>query len=413
MQNSIIKKIADQEFTDSNTLKKKIEEGKIVIVKNRKRSIKPLAIGEGLRVKINANIGSSTANPELEDEIKKLKIAEAAGTDSVMDLSVGGDLKKIRKKILEVSNLAVGTVPIYEAAIKAEKKYGSFESLTAQDILETIEEQAIQGVDFFTIHSGITKDIIENSDLRQRKGGIVSRGGAIISRWIIANKKENPLYEYFDEILDIAKKYHVVLSLGDGLRPGAISDSLDSFQIKELLNLGILTEIARKRSLGIIIEGPGHVPINQIEANISLEKEVCKGAPFYVLGPLVTDIALGFDHISSAIGGALASMYGADFLCVVTPKEHIGHPNSEDIKLGVIAARIAAHSADLIKNSKFKKIDDDISFFRKRRDWNKLVNLSIYPQGVKKTTKGLKLSDVCSMCGRYCSLKIMENCPLV
>jgi len=413
MQNRLIKKIADQEFTDVRTLKKKIDEGRIVIVRNKRRSIEPLAIGEGLRVKVNANIGASTANPEIKDEIKKLKVAEAAGTDSVMDLSVGDNLKKIRKRILERSGRVVGTVPIYEAAIKAEKKYGSFERLTAQDILETIEGQAKEGVDFFTIHSGITKDIVENPNFQQRKGGIVSRGGAIISRWIIANKKENPLYEYFDDILDIAKKYRVVLSLGDGLRPGAISDSLDSHQVSELLNLGALTDIGRKKNVGIIIEGPGHVPINQIEANVSLEKEICKGAPFYVLGPLVTDIALGYDHISSAIGGALASMYGADFLCVVTPKEHLGHPDSEDIKLGVIAARIAAHSVDLLKNSKFKKIDDDISSLRKSREWNKLINLSIYPQGIRNMSKELKLSDVCSMCGRYCSLKIMDNCPLV
>ncbi|MFC1599315.1 phosphomethylpyrimidine synthase ThiC [Candidatus Omnitrophota bacterium] len=413
MKKSMTKEIADQECLSPAFLEKKIEEGRIVLVRNKKRNIRPLALGQGLRVKINANLGSSTANPELKDEIKKLKVAQETGADAVMDLSVGGDLKKIRKKILATSPLAVGTVPLYEACIKAEKKYGSFLRLTPQDILETIEEQAKEGVDFFTIHSGITQGILEHTTIGKRMGGIVSRGGALISRWIISNKKENPLYEYFDDILDIASKYGVALSLGDGLRPGALSDSLDILQVSELMNLGILTEKARRRNVGVIIEGPGHVPINQIEANVRLEKEICKGAPFYVLGPLVTDIALGYDHISSAIGGALASLYGADFLCVVTPKEHIGHPSTDDIKQGIIAARIAAHSVDLVKKPHLKKADDTLSALRKKREWRKLINLSIYPQETKRLTKKLKLTDVCSMCGKYCSLKIMEDCPLI
>lgn len=413
MSNNLIQKLATQENISLKIFRNKIQQGKIVIVKNKKRNIKPLAIGENLRVKINANLGTSTSNPQIKDEIKKLKAAQASGADTVMDLSVGGNLSKIRKKIIENSHLPVGTVPIYEAAIEAETKYGSFEHMSANHILEIIEYQAQQGVDFFTIHSGITKNIIENSNLHKRKGGIVSRGGAMIARWIMANKKENPLYEYFDQILDIAKRYNIVLSLGDGLRPGAIADSLDSFQIQELLNLGTLTKKAQKKGVQVIIEGPGHVPINQIEANVRLEKEICNQAPFYVLGPLVTDIALGFDHISSAIGAALASLYGADFLCVVTPKEHLGHPDTEDIKRGVIAARIAAHSVDLIRNPKARIIDDQISHFRKKRDWKKHINLSIYPREAKKLAKGLKLHDVCSMCGEYCSLKIMEKCLLV
>lgn len=413
MSNNLIQKLAALENISLKNLRQKIGHGKVVIVKNKKRKIKPLAIGEGVRIKINANLGTSTKNPLIKDEIKKLKVAQASGADTVMDLSVGGDLGKIRKKILDNCLLPVGTVPIYEAAIEAEAKYGSFEHMSANHILKTIEHQAQQGVDFFTIHAGITKSIIENSKLQKRKGGIVSRGGAIISRWIIVNKKENPLYEYFDQILDIAKKYNIVLSLGDGLRPGAISDSLDNFQIQELLNLGILTKKALKKGVQIIIEGPGHVPINQIEANVRLEKEICNQAPFYVLGPLVTDTALGFDHISSAIGGALASLYGADFLCVVTPKEHLGHPDAEDIKRGVIAARIAAHSVDLTRNPKFRMVDDQISYFRKKRDWKKHISLSIYPKEAKKIAKGLKLHDTCSMCGEYCSLKMMENCLLV
>ncbi|MFC1514340.1 phosphomethylpyrimidine synthase ThiC [Candidatus Omnitrophota bacterium] len=411
MQNSL-KAIARSENIDLKILKKNIEEGRAVVVRNRKRKIAPLAIGQGLRIKINANIGASTQDPRPGAEIRKVSAAQEAGADSLMDLSVGGDLKKIRKRIIEASTKVVGTVPIYEAAVKAEKKYGSFERMTGDDIIETIEEQAAEGVDFFTIHSGITKDIIEKTKVKKRKAGIVSRGGAILARWILANKKENPLYARFEEIIEIANKYNVALSLGDGLRPGAIADSLDFFQTTELKNLGHLTGIGRKKGAAIIIEGPGHVPIDEIEANVRLQKEICKGAPFYVLGPLVTDIALGFDHISSAIGGALACMHGADFLCVVTPKEHLGHPNEEDIRQGVIAARIAAHSVDLIRNKKLRKQDDDISDFRRKRNWKKHVALSIYPKQAQEVVKDLKTSDVCSMCGKYCSLQIMEECSL-
>ncbi len=412
MNKSTLKTISEKENIPLSLLKKNIEAGKAVIVKNRLRKVKPLAIGKGLRVKTNANIGTSSESPDIKDEIKKLKVAEHAGADSVMDLSVTENLKSVRKRIIAASKIIVGTVPIYECAIKAEKQYGSFERMTKSEVIETIEEQAKEGVDFFTIHAGVTKEIILNDSFKQRTGGIVSRGGAILSRWMVVNKKENPLYEYFDDILDIAKKYDITLSLGDGLRPGALSDSLDTLQLSELLTLGKLTRRARKKGVKIIIEGPGHVPIDQIETNMRLEKQICGEAPFYVLGPLVTDIALGFDHISSAIGGAIAALYGADFLCVVTPKEHLGHPDEKDIKEGVIAARIAAHSADIIHNPKLKIRDDNLSKARRKRDWKTHIELSLNPGEVKKRTKGLKFSDVCSMCGKYCSLKIMETCPL-
>lgn len=412
MNKSILKTISEEENTSLSQLKKNVETGKAVIVKNKLRRIKPLAIGKGLRVKTNANIGTSSESPDIKDEIKKLKVAESAGADSVMDLSVTENLKSVRKRIIAASKIIVGTVPIYESAIKAEKKYGSFERMSKSEVIETIEEQAEEGVDFFTIHSGVTKEIILNNSFRQRTGGIVSRGGAILSRWMIVNKKENPLYEYFDDILDIAKKYDITLSLGDGLRPGALADSLDILQISELLTLGKLTQRARKKGVKVIIEGPGHVPIDQIKTNMQLEKQICGEAPFYVLGPLVTDIALGFDHISSAIGGAIAAFYGADFLCVVTPKEHLGHPDEKDIKEGVIAARIAAHSADIIRNPKLRIRDNNLSKARRKRDWKTHIKLSLNPEEVKERTKGLTFSDVCSMCGKYCSLKIMETCPL-
>jgi phosphomethylpyrimidine synthase len=401
--------IAKSEEIPVSILKEYIDKGETVIVKNRYRNIKPLGIGKGLKVKVNTNLGASTKRPEIKDEIAKLKASIQAGTDTVMDLTVGKNIRKIRKRILEESTVPVGTVPIYQAAHKAEEKYGSFERITPDDILSLIEEQAQEGVDFFTLHSGIKKAILDSGNLKDRQGGIVSRGGALISRWIQVNKKENPLYEYFDDILKILKKYGVTLSLGDGLRPGAIADSLDYFQIQELLTLGELKKRAAKQNVPVIIEGPGHVPLDQIQANVVLQKQLCGNAPFYILGPLVTDIASGFDHISSAIGGALACLYGADFICVVTPKEHIGHPNIDDIKQGIVAARIAAHAVDIVRNPKLRRKDTKISIARKNRNWKEHINLSIYPEQIRKLAEKRHLSEVCSMCGKYCSLEIMEK----
>ncbi len=410
MNNKDLSYIAKTEDIPLSLLKEYIERGETVVVRNKNRNIKPLGIGKGLKVKVNTNIGASTQRPETKDEIEKLKASIQAGTDTVMDLTVGKNISKIRKRIIKNSTVPVGTVPIYQAASIANQKYGSFEKITPQEILTTIEEQAKDGVDFFTIHSGITKDILEKGNLESREGGIVSRGGALISRWILKNKKENPLYEYFDDILKILKKYDAVLSLGDGLRPGAIADSLDYFQIQELLTLGKLAQRAREKKVQVIIEGPGHVPLDQIETNVVLQKQICKGAPFYILGPLVTDIASGFDHISSAIGGALACMAGADFICVVTPKEHVGHPNIEDIKQGIIAAKIAAHSVDIVRDPKRRKRDSRVSIARKNRNWKKHLELSIYPEQIRKSVEKRQISEVCSMCGKYCSLEIMEEC---
>lgn len=409
----LLEEIAKKEEISLKKLKKHIEEGRVVLLKNRKRKSKPLAIGEDLSIKINTNIGTSSRNPEITDELKKAQLAEEMGSDTIMDLSVSDDCEKLRKLLLQKTKLPLGTVPVYEAAIRAEKKYGSFERMEIEDILEVIEKQAKEGVDFFTIHCGITKEIVWNLSFKKRTAGIVSRGGAIITRWIIANNKENPFYEHFSEILNIAKKYNVVLSLGDGLRPGSIIDSLDEFQIKELLNLGRLSRICLNKEVGVIIEGPGHVPINQIETNVILEKQICSGIPFYVLGPLVTDIALGFDHIASAIGSSLAALAGADFLCVVTPREHLGHPDLEDIKRGVIASKIAAHSVNLLKKKTFLKKDLEISQARKKRKWQKQIKYAIDTSEAKEMIGKLKLTDICSMCGKYCSLKIIEDCPAI
>jgi len=408
----ITSKLSKIENISQKKLSEGINKGSIVVLKNKNRKIKPLAIGKGLSVKINTNIGTSTDSYDPKYELKKLNAALEAKADTIMDLSVGGDIRKTRKVILANSPIPVGTVPIYEAAIKAKKKFGDFSEMTPELILETIEEQAKDGIDFFTIHAGIDKNTVKRLQSKKRYGGVVSRGGAILVRWIIENQKENPLITYFPQILDIAKKYNIALSLGDGMRPGALSDSLDYFQIKELINLGKLVKLAKKKGVQVIIEGPGHVPINQIELNVKLQKELCYDTPFYILGPLVLDSALGFDHITSAIGSSIAAMHGADFICVVTPKEHLGQPNPQDIKQGTIAAKIAAHAVNILKNKTLRQQENLLSKARRKRDWDNHIARSLFPREAKKLTKGLKLSDVCTMCGNYCSLKIIDSCDL-
>jgi phosphomethylpyrimidine synthase len=410
----LMKRIASVEGVSPKLVLSLIKEGKVVIPNNKKHKLKkPCGIGYGLTTKINANIGTSTDKSEISDELCKLNIAVKYGADAVMDLSVGGNLRKIRKEILKNSPIPVGTVPIYEIAVNASKTKGNFLNFSAQDMLDFLELQAKEGVDFFTIHAGVTRDALNALKKQKRVLGIVSRGGAILTAWMSKHKKENPFYEYFERILDIAYKYDVTLSLGDGLRPGSILDATDKAQLFELKILGELAERAKKRNVQVIIEGPGHVPINEIEKNIALEKKFCHQAPFYVLGPLVTDVAAGYDHISASIGGALAASFGADFLCYVTPAEHLRHPSLEDVREGVIASKIAAHAADIVKGRK-SAIDWDrrMSEARKKRDWKKQIQLSIDPDKAKHYRASSKpnLRDVCTMCGKYCSIKLMEEC---
>ncbi|PIP20647.1 MAG: phosphomethylpyrimidine synthase [Candidatus Omnitrophica bacterium CG23_combo_of_CG06-09_8_20_14_all_40_11] len=410
----LMKIIAHEEGKSPDLILKGVKEGKVVILHNRKRNIKkPCAVGWGLRTKVNANIGTSTDKSQINDELKKIEVALNYGTDTIMDLSVGGNLKKIRKQILEYSPVPVGTVPVYEIAVNAQKIKRNFLKFTIDDVLDTLESQAKEGVDFFTIHAGVTKKSLKVLKKHKRLLDIVSRGGAILASWMVYYKKENPFYEYFDKILDIAYAYDITLSLGDGLRPGSILDATDKAQIAELKILGDLATRAKKRNVQVMIEGPGHVPLNQIERNIVLEKTICHDAPFYVLGPLVTDIAAGYDHISSAIGAALAASMGADFLCYVTPSEHLRHPSVEDVKEGVIASRIAAHAADIVKglNSAIQW-DRKMSEARKRRNWKQQIALSIDPDKAKyyRASSKPQLSDVCTMCGKYCSIKLMEKC---
>lgn len=413
----VMRRVARLEGIKPVQLMRLIRSGKAVIPLNKNHKIKkPCAVGSTLSTKINANIGTSTDESRIADEIEKLKVAISHGADALMDLSVGGDLGKMRREVLRYSSVPVGTVPVYEVAVLAQEKNNNFIKFTSQDILDVLNDQARQGVDFFTIHCGVTRRSLKALENQKRLMGLVSRGGAIIANWIKQHNKENPFYTHFEQILDIANKYDVTLSLGDGLRPGSILDATDKAQITELKILGALAKRAKSRGVQVMIEGPGHVPLDQIKKNILLEKKYCDGAPFYVLGPLVTDVAPGYDHITSAIGGAIAAGFGADFLCYVTPAEHLRHPTVSDVREGVIASRIAAHSGDLVKRKNLAITwDRNISTARKARDWKKQIQLSIDPERARKYRLSSKpsLSDVCTMCGKYCSIKLMEECTRV
>ncbi len=361
-------------------------------------------IGKGLSTKVNANIGTSADYPDIQDELKKLKASLEAKTDTVMDLSTGGNISDIRRDILSQCPVPLGTVPIYQAVVE--------EKMTVDGMFEVVEEQAKDGVDFMTIHCGVTFETIGRLKKHPRLMEVVSRGGALMMKWILENKEENPFYKYYNRLLDIARQYDITLSLGDGMRPGSIADAGDQAQIQELVILGDLTQRAWEAGVQVIIEGPGHVPFDQIESQIKMQKEICKGAPFYVLGPLPTDVAPGYDHITSAIGGTLAATAGADYLCYVTPTEHLGLPTPEDVREGVIASRIAAHCADIAKGIRgAKDWDIEMSKARKELNWGKQIELAIDPQKAKAIhdTRKSNSNDVCSMCGEFCAMKISSE----
>jgi len=349
---------------------------------------------------VNANVGTSPSQDDVGFEVRKALAAVEAGADTVMDLSVGRNVDKARRRILREVDVPVGTVPLYQMFLG-----GKCADVSFDDMLDVVERQARDGVDFMTLHCGITLDLVRKS--RSRIIPVTSRGGSLIAAWMLANGRENPLYERFGELLEVLREYGVVLSLGDALRPGATKDASDVCQIGELRNLGRLTAVARKAGVQVIIEGPGHVPLNQIEFNVRLEKEVCGNAPFYVLGPLVTDVGVGHDHITGAIGGAVAAMYGADFLCYVTPSEHLGLPGLEDVRRGVIASRIAAHAADMVKLGA-TGADDEMSKARRKLDWNRMFKLAL-DKKVKERYPDLQNKHECTMCGEYCALKILEK----
>jgi phosphomethylpyrimidine synthase len=408
-ENGLISSAAKAENLSQDFIRQGVISGSIVIPKNINRKLqKVIAVGHGLKTKVNANIGTSPDHISIDEELAKLDCAIKAGADAVMDLSTGGNLAKIRKEILSACPVQVGTVPIYEAACRTVAQKKKLSQIDGELLFDVIEEQCEQGVDFITVHCGITKANVEILNRQGRLAGVVSRGGSFLVKTINAGGKENPLYENFDRLLSIAKKYDVTLSLGDGFRPGCTHDASDGIQLSELNTLGELVLRARKAGVQSMIEGPGHVSINQIQTNVDLAKKLGHNAPLYFLGPLVTDIAPGYDHITAAIGGALAASYGVDFICYVTPAEHLRLPDIQDVYDGVIAARIAAHAADMVKGVKgAQELDNEMSKYRKARDWKKQQELSIDPEKFARERAKLppQQEDVCTMCGEFCAMK--------
>ena len=403
--------VAREENLSPEFIREGVAKGTIAICCNvNHKNLKPCGVGAGLRVKVNANIGTSDSFPELAPELGKLHAAIAAGVDSIMDLSTGGNITASRRAIIGASDVMVGTVPIYQVAVETIQKYGAVVEMTKEDLFDVIRMQAQDGADFMTLHCGINRNVLKALTDEGRIMDVVSRGGSFITGWMLHNGEDNPLYEYFDEVLDICEEYDVTISLGDGLRPGCIADATDRAQIQELLNLGELTQRAWERGVQVMVEGPGHMPYDQIETNMKLQKRICHNAPFYVLGPLVTDVAPGYDHITSAIGGTLAAVSGADFLCYVTPAEHLGLPDIEDVREGVIASKIAAHAADLARgNTEAWAWDNAMALARKNLDWEKQLSLAIDPVKARKYRfkKNKTGEEACSMCGEYCAVKIV------
>jgi len=405
-----MRSVARQEGLRPAEVRRGIADGAIVIPANPNHAgLRPRGIGKGLRTKVNANLGTSSDFGDAATELRKMKAAVAAGADAIMDLSTGGDIAGVRQSIIRACRLPIGTVPIYQAAIEAIQKRGAIVAMTADELFTAIEQQAIDGVDFMTVHSGVTMSAIERLRAEGRVTDVVSRGGAFLIGWMLHNQRENPLYEQYDRLLELARKYDVTLSLGDGMRPGSLADATDRAQVQELIILGELVERAWKAGVQVMVEGPGHVPLDQITANVQLQKSICRGAPFYVLGPLVTDIGAGYDHITGAIGGAIAAAAGADFLCYVTQAEHLSLPDIEDVRSGVMASRIAGHAADIVKGVKgARERDRQMAVARKKLDWEAQANLALDPARVRKvhgrySTKG----TACSMCGDYCAMDVV------
>ncbi len=404
--------VARGEGIAAQRLASDIAEGVTVITRNLLRGIPPLGIGRGLRTKVNANIGTSKDRVSYEEEITKLEVLVKYGADAVMDLSTGGAIRDLRNTLIKKSPVSVGTVPIYEAVVSTAERHGHIAKMSVDELFGVIEGQAEEGVDFITVHCGVTRKAIERLKEDRRVLDVVSRGGAFLLEWMIYNDRENPLFEQYDRLLEIAKRYDVTLSLGDGFRPGCLADATDRSQLEELVTLGELRDRALEQGVQSIIEGPGHVPLSQVELNIKLQKEICKGAPFYVLGPLVTDIGMGYDHISAAIGGAIAGAAGADFLCYVTPAEHIRLPNIDDVREGVIASRLAAHAADVAKGipGAMEK-DRQMAQYRKNLDWEGQISLSFDPDRVRQWRGQVppSVTEVCSMCGEFCAIRTVER----
>ena len=401
-----MEQVLENESISQQRLMEKLAKGHIAIPANRNHlNLAAAGVGEGLKTKINVNLGVSKDVCSFDAEMSKAKLALDYKADSVMDLSVSGDTEGFRKRLVKEVPVMIGTVPIYDTLTRTGKPT---KEITIEDWFKTVEIHAENGIDFITIHAGLTRKCIKSLRTNRRLCGVVSRGGAILFEWMEKTKSENPFYEHFDRLLDICEAYDVCISLGDGLRPGSIKDSTDAPQIEELITLGELTKRAWERNVQVIIEGPGHVPLHEVEMNVKLQKKLCYNAPFYVLGPLVTDIAPGYDHITSAIGGALAAMHGADFLCYVTPAEHLRLPTADDVKEGIMASRIAAHAGDLAKGIKdADTIDNQMSKARGKLEWEGQFDCAIDPEKARAYRKSSEPSekDVCTMCGDFCAVK--------
>lgn len=408
--------VAKNEKVDVEFIRKGIEKGRIIIPKSNRRKLNPpIGIGKGLLVKINANIGSSKTVCNIDQELEKAKIAVKFGADTIMDLSTGvteSDIQTIRKHIIEEIKVPLGTVPIYQSALRGIETKGAIIHMDEDDMFNVVEEQAKEGVDFFTIHVGVTKEIVDYLVDHPRIMGVVSRGGTFLASWILENDSENPFNRRFDYLLEMAQEYDFTLSLGDGMRPGGIFDSTDYAQIQELIEISKLVKRAWDKDIQVMVEGPGHIPAHEIEHNVRIMKSLCNEAPFYVLGPLVTDIAPGYDHLVSAIGGVLAGLAGADYLCYVTPSEHLALPNIEEVKQGVIASKIAAHAVNIARfGKKASDWDYNMDIARNNLNWEDMMKYSIDPEFAKDIhyRNGNLDEDVCSMCGEFCAIKLLKD----
>lgn len=406
-----MKAIAKKENVPEDFIRRGVANGRIIIPSNINREVKPVGIGEGLRTKVNATIGTSTDIIDLKMEEEKAKIAIQNKADTLMELSVGGNLDKIRKRILEISQIPVGSVPVYQAAIETIRKKGAAIYMDEDILFKTIEKQAKDGIDFMAIHCSINMETLKRLKRQGREGGLVSRGGAFISAWIVENETENPLYKDFDYILEIAKEHDFVLSLANGMRAGAIADATDRAQVQELIILGELIDKSREAGVQAMVEGPGHIPLNEIKANVILQKKLCRGAPFYMLGPIVTDIAPGYDHVVAAIGAAASAAAGADFICYVTPAEHLALSYPEDVKEGVIATRIGAYVGDMSRGIHNGEKDLLMANARKKLDWEAQFDVAMCPADARRIREERPPADpdTCTMCGEYCAVKIVNE----
>ncbi|SDC34820.1 MULTISPECIES: phosphomethylpyrimidine synthase ThiC [unclassified Candidatus Frackibacter] len=408
-----MKFVAENEGVRPEVIRSEVEAGRIVIPKNKQRKVKfSQGFGKGLRTKVNTSVGLYRDYTDIQTELKKVNLAVSLGTDAVMDLSKDGDIDSARREVLKATELPVGTLPIYQAAKESQEKTESILNMTVDDIFKIVEKQAEDGVDFMGIHAGLRLEVLERLKFEGRVEGLVSHGGQILAGWMLHNQQENPFYKEYDRLLEIAKRYDVTLSLADTFRPGAISDSLDRAQIQELIILGELVDQGRDYGVQMMVKGPGHVPLDQIKSTIQLQKELCHDAPYFVFGPLVTDLATGEDDINSAIGGAFAAAAGADFLCYVTPVEHLDFPTEEDIRDGVMAAKIAAQVGDLSKGREeaWRK-EEKMAKARKELNWEAEINLSLNPENAKQVREGRNPagSDGCAMCGEYCAIKVVDG----